>query len=118
MTRVFVESSQFSAWIVRREAGAILAEIQALILESPETDALIPGTGGARKLRVGDERRGQGKRGGFRVIYLDLAERQETYLLLIYGKDRKDDLSAEERRQVHALVMTLKGEARPVGGSP
>jgi hypothetical protein len=36
---------------------------------NPEAGALIRGTGGLRKLRFADERRGKGKRGGLRVIY-------------------------------------------------
>jgi mRNA-degrading endonuclease RelE of RelBE toxin-antitoxin system len=36
---------------------------------NPEAGDTIPGTGGLRKVRFADERRGKGKRGGLRVIY-------------------------------------------------
>lgn len=37
--------------------------------KNPEAGDVIQGTGGLRKLRFGDPRRGKGKRGGLRVIY-------------------------------------------------
>jgi hypothetical protein len=38
-------------------------------MKSPDAGDVIEGTGGLRKLRFADLRRGKGKRGGLRVIY-------------------------------------------------
>ena len=43
--------------------------LQNLLMLQPEAGDSIPGTGGLRKLRFADARRGKGKRGGLRVIY-------------------------------------------------
>jgi hypothetical protein len=43
--------------------------LQNLLMKHPEAGDLIPDTGGLRKLRFRDVRRGKGKRGGLRVIY-------------------------------------------------
>jgi len=43
--------------------------LQTILMQSPNAGAAIEGTGGLRKLRFADMRRGKGKRGGLRVIY-------------------------------------------------
>ncbi len=70
----------------------------------------MPGTGGLRKIRLGQRALGRGKRGGVRVYYLDLPRGGVTHLLAIFGKREKSDLTPAERRQVAALVKQLKRE--------
>jgi hypothetical protein len=70
----------------------------------------VPGTGGLRKVRLGQRALGRGKRGGVRVYYLDLPLRGVTHLLAIFGKREKTDLTPDEQRQVAALVKELKKE--------
>lgn len=50
------------------------------------------------------KRRSKGKRGGARVIYYHLREAAQIRLLLIYAKNRKDDLSADEKRTLRSLI--------------
>lgn len=76
--------------------------MQNRLLENPEVGRVIQGTGGMRKLRVALE--GRGRRGGARVIYYRLVDRQQILLLLIYDKSRADDLTAEQKRALRALV--------------
>lgn len=47
---------------------------------------------------------GRGKRGGVRVIYYWAASHDVVLMLLIYGKNERDDLSAEQRKVLVALV--------------
>jgi hypothetical protein len=72
----------------------------------------MPGCGGLRKMRVADPRRGKGKRGGARVIYLHIEELNQIHLMTVYGKDQKDDLSESEKRLYRQLVQVLKDQAR------
>ena len=109
--RDFVETTAFTRR-VDEEGGDLLAAIQSKILKDLEAGDVIRGTGGLRKVRIADARRGKGKRGGFRVIYLDLPDVQRTYLLALYGKDEKDDLSHEEREALRRSVARLKEAAR------
>ncbi len=51
------------------------------------------------------------KRGGARVIYLHVPMAKRFYLLDIYGKDEKDDLSNDEKKQLRKLAEQLKCEA-------
>ena len=89
-----------------------MREIQAELLKNPGIGAVIQGTGGLRKARVADASRGKGKRGGYRVIYLDLPAVERTYLLALYDKDEKDDISPEEKALLKSMVEKLKKGAR------
>ena len=69
MKAVFVELPPFS-----RLRGDYLGDdgfrsLQDFMMKNPEAGDVIESTGGLRKLRHGDPRRGKGKRGGLRVIY-------------------------------------------------
>jgi hypothetical protein len=113
--RRFVESAGFSADRSRLERDRELSHddmvaLEQSILADPEAGDLVPGTGGLRKIRVGQRAVGRGKRGGVRVYYLDLHRRHVTHLVAIFGKREKSDLSRAERRDVAALVRQLKEE--------
>jgi len=81
--------------------------LQNALLQRPEVGDVIEGTGGLRKVRHGDPRRGKGKRGGLRVIYFWWGAGSQFWLFTLYDKDQMDDLSAKERR---ALKDMLKRE--------
>jgi hypothetical protein len=72
----------------------------------PEAGNLVPHSGGVRKLRWG--RRGAGKRGGVRVIYFYHDPGMPIYLLMVYAKAVRDNLSPEASRAVQSLVARLK----------
>lgn len=98
---------------MERAGELALGDIVALeqsIIANPEVGDLVPGTGGLRKVRVGQKQVRRGKRGGLRVYYLDLAASGVTHLIAIFGKREKSDLSQAERKAVAVLVRTLKEE--------
>lgn len=80
------------------------------IARNPETGDVIPQSGGVRKVRW--SRRGSGKRGGVRVIYFYHDADMPLYLLMIYAKAQRDDLSPDAKRTVQSLVTTLKRSHR------
>ena len=88
----------------------MLLLIQEELLGRLESSPVIPGTGGLRKLRVSNTGQGKGKRGGYRVIYLDIPETKRTDLLGLYGKDVKADLSQDEKKILKGLAERLKRE--------
>lgn len=110
MMRTFVETGSFQRR-VDKEGHGTLRLIQEDLLRNPDVGSVIPGTGGLRKARIADPSRGKGKRGGYRVIYFDLPRVERTYLLALYDKDEKADISADEKRILRALVNELKREA-------
>lgn len=84
------------------------AERQALVLhlaERPKSGVLLQGTGGIRKLRWARE--GSGKSGGVRVIYYFHSEHMPLYVLTVFGKGEKANLSKAERNELASLVKLL-----------
>src|SRR5439155_13248039 len=74
---------------------------------NPEAGDVIADTGGVRKVRWG--RGGSGKRGGARVIYFYHDAGLPLYLLMVYAKARREDLTPDEKRTVRAFAAVLKG---------
>jgi hypothetical protein len=83
------------------------------VAATPKAGDLIQGTGGVRKLRWA--RSGRGKSGGVRVIYYFHSESLPLYLLTVFGKGEKADLSQAERNELAKLVQVLKGLAKESG---
>lgn len=78
--------------------------LQNLLMSHPEAGDLIPGTGGLRKLRFADERRGKGKRGGLRVIYYWWVTGLQFWLFTLYDKDEMEDLTPQQRKVLKAMT--------------
>ncbi len=111
MRRLFFQTHGFSKKLDTKGSDFLLRRIEAEILKNPEAGDLVQGTGGIRKLRIEDPARHKGKRGGFRVLYLDLPAREETFLIVFYSKDEADDLSPQGKKLVAQLVAEIKKEA-------
>ena len=75
------------------------------MMDDPLRGDVMPGTGGFRKLRWHDSKRGKGKRGGLRVIYYYLLSDYQVWLVTIYNKDEMIDLSAEEKRTLKRMLQ-------------
>ena len=76
------------------------------IAANPGAGDVIPETGGVRKVRW--SRPGSGKRGGVRIIYFYHDARRPLYLLMVYAKARREDLTPDEKRAVRVLAAVLK----------
>lgn len=112
MNATFIESREFTHWITRYLPDETYAVLQQELMNNPRKGDVMPGCGGLRKIRVSDPRRGSGKRGGTRVIYLYIPDTKQFYLLDIYAKDEQADLSAAEKRSLSKLANELKRQAR------
>jgi len=94
-----------------RQAEAVWNEAEReafvnFIAANPAAGDVIPETAGVRKVRWA--RGGTGKRGGTRVIYFYHSGDRPLYLLMVYAKARREDLTPEEKRAVRKLAVTLK----------
>jgi hypothetical protein len=107
MKRMFIETNEFHRGWKRLGLGEEdLRELQTYLLEHPSAGDMVQGTGGVRKLRWA--RPGRGKSGGVRTIYIDLAGRETIWLITVFGKNERADLSAEERKEIRRFVMRIK----------
>lgn len=75
------------------------------LAKTPKAGEVIEGTGGVRKLRWSSD--GKGKSGGNRIIYFYHNDRMPLYLLTVFGKKDKDNLSKAERNDIKKLVDIL-----------
>ena len=82
-------------------------DLQNLLITEPRAGDVMPRTGGLRKLRFQDARRGKGKRGGLRVIYYWWEGGEEIWLFTLYDKDEMSELTPQERK---ALKKMIKAE--------
>lgn len=100
----FIEAPSFTQFVGHYLADDGYRELQHHILQDPEAGEVIPGTGGFRKLRWPDRRRGKGKRGGLRVIYYYFPGDRQVWFMTIYDKDEVQDLSPAEKRTLKAAI--------------
>jgi len=101
---VFVELPPFERYRSDYLDDDAFLTLQRLLMLNPEAGDVIPGTGGLRKLRFGDERRGKGKRGGLRVIYYWWNPGWQFWLFTVYDKDEMSDLSKAQRQFLKEMI--------------
>jgi hypothetical protein len=114
MERTFIQLPPFSKYLdvlINQEkiSKTDFEDFEQELLKNPQTGDVIPGLSGVRKARM--KGANTGKRGGFRVDYLDFPEHGKLYLIVLYPKNIKDDLTENEKKCIRRLVKQLKDEA-------
>lgn len=107
MIRTFKEMESFTKkWRSLGLNDDDLLVLQELLLKDPKIGDVIRGASGIRKIRIPID--GIGKRGGGRVIYIDIEVKEVIYLLDVYAKNEKIDLTEKEKKLLSKLVERLK----------
>jgi len=75
-----------------------------MLMGNQESGDVVEGTGGLRKIRYADAKRGKGKRGGLRVIFYWWQPGKQFWLFTVYNKDEMDDLTAAQRNFLKKLL--------------
>ena len=104
MQAVFVELPPFQRHRADYLDDDAFLRLQRLLMLNPEAGDVIPGTGGLRKLRFTDDRRGKGKRGGLRVIYYWWDTGSQFWLFTVFDKSEMSDLTATERKALKEII--------------
>jgi mRNA-degrading endonuclease RelE of RelBE toxin-antitoxin system len=99
----FVETLIFTKAIRAALQDDEYRTLQTALLLRPEQGALIPGTGGLRKIRWGGK--GHGKRGGYRLIYYWDKGSATFYMLYLYPKNEQDNLTPQQTKLLRQLVQ-------------
>lgn len=94
-----------------KQAAFALSEIErediiVYLSENPKAGDLITGTGGIRKLRW--KAKGKGKSGGARVIYFYYNKSIPLFMLTVFGKGEKGNISKSDRNNLAKLTLLLK----------
>jgi hypothetical protein len=87
-----------------------IEEIVGVIARNPLAGDLIAGSGGARKLR--HPAPGRGKSGGYRTIHYFGGLDVPVFLLAIYGKSEKANISKAERNELAKVLPTIAANYR------
>ena len=111
MKALFVELPAFAKYRADYLDDEGFRGLQQSMLKNPEAGDVIEGTGGLRKLRHGDPRRGKGKRGGLRVIYYWWDGGRQFWLFTLYDKDELENLTADEKKALKGMLK-VELEAR------
>ena len=107
-----VSFSRFYANSFRTDRGmaAVMAAYPSqpcyTIMNNPDNYPIMPGTGGLRKARIALDNKG--KSGGARVCFVDFIFAETIYLITVYGKKEKTNLTKEERNEVKKAIDLLK----------
>lgn len=114
MRALFVELPAFERHRADYLSDEEFSGLQQLLMANPEAGDVVEGTGGLRKLRFGDSRRGKGRRGGLRVIYYWWLPGPQFWLFTLYGKNEARDLTAEQRKALRTMIKTeLEARRKP-----
>ena len=104
----FVESPEFTKAIQR-----FPDEDQNNLSQRPLQGDVMRGCGGFRKARTAFPSAGIGKSGGARVIYLHVPDNDTIYLIQIYGKSSKGNLSKSEQNTLREIANKIRNSRRP-----
>lgn len=95
----------FESDLVRDE---VLETVERELHANPERGALIPRTGGARKIRAAFP--GRGKRGRARVVYTYFRIREQVFFLMCYPKIALPTLTSEQEVAIRRLIERIREE--------
>jgi mRNA-degrading endonuclease RelE of RelBE toxin-antitoxin system len=98
----FIETRLFTRLVDEYLSDDEYLELQAALAQNPEAGAVIPETGGVRKLRWGVS--GRGKRGGLRVIYYLRLRAGVVWMLTLYPKNVADKIPSHVLRQIRQEI--------------
>ena len=109
MNRTFIEVPSFTKkWESLGLTDKDLQQPQNELLKDPKVGDVIKGTGGLRKIRIPMDY--SGKRGGGRVLYIDIEYKETIYFINVYTKNEKDDLTEDEKKAFKTIIKFLKEE--------
>src|SRR5204862_6541923 len=105
-----VETLEFLTQARRLLTEQERSELVDFLARNPTAGDLMQGTGGARKLRWGAK--GKGKSGGARVITFYGGPRAPAFLLTVFGKGQRANLTKAERNELRTILAHLVTEYR------
>lgn len=101
----FIETPTFTRQVLELLSDEEYRQLQNMLVDDPGCGDLIKGGGGIRKVRHAVQ--GRGKSGGVRAVYYWVKDNHQIYMLVVYPKSKKDNLSDKETAVLRELVKEL-----------
>jgi len=98
----FIETSIFTRQVATLLTDDEYSQLQIALSTHPDAGAIIPHSGGLRKIRWSMS--GRGKRGGVRAIYYWVVAEDQILMLFMYPKSEKDDLTPQQLKVLREIV--------------
>jgi hypothetical protein len=98
----FIETSIFTRQVTALLSDDEYGQLQSALAAHPEMGAIIPQSGGLRKVRWSVI--GRGKRGGVRAIYYWVVAEDQILMLYMYPKNEKDNLTTQQLKVLREVV--------------
>ena len=98
----FVETRLFTKLLQEHLSDDGYAALQQTLITNPQAGAVIPGSGGVRKLRWGVA--GRGKRGGIRVVYYVRLRQGQIWMLTVYAKNVSENIPPRVLRKIREEI--------------
>ncbi|MBF8287475.1 MAG: toxin [Candidatus Rokubacteria bacterium] len=114
MKAIFVELPVFERHRAEYLDDEAFSSLQRELMHNPAAGEVIEGTGGLRKMRLADKRRGKGKRGGLRVVYYWWEPGMQFWLFTLYNKDEMADLTSQQRKALKAMIKAELDSRRTI----
>ncbi len=109
----FTETERFVKRAEKLLGAEMISELQLYLCKHANDGVIIPASNGIRKLRWAAS--GRGKRGGARVIYYFANAAGRIFLLDIYAKNEKENLSADDVKNLKEAVRFWLEELERLG---
>lgn len=107
MTRTFIQTKEFTRnWEGLGLNDDDLRRLELQIMSDPQIGVVMRGTGKLRKMRfaLGNS----GKSGGTRVCYVDFLSLETIYLITVYSKSAKENLTGAQRNEIKRMIDKLE----------
>lgn len=106
LAAILIETPVFTRLVIKTLSDDDYGALQQWLVDEPDAGDLVRGGAGMRKVRWALP--GGGKSGGIRVLYYWRANADQIYLLFLFAKGERSDLTPEQVRELAKYVKDLK----------
>ena len=103
----FIHTKEFDKqWELLNLDDECLRQLQNELINNPRKGDVIQGTKGVRKVRINFPNRG--KRGSGRACYINFLDYDNIYLITVYSKNEKSDLTPVEKSYITDIIKDIE----------